>query len=197
MLEDILLSVSLAKKTSRTYVVSSDPEILKFAQRFGVGPIQEESDGGVTSAVERAISALQHFDGWLILPADIPLLSPSDIKTVLTLHRLGSQIIISPSEDYSGTNLLLVTQKRRITLHYDDDSFNKHVKEATASGASTAVYYSENVAFDMDHARDVHRYFRFGRRNSTMNFLERTLKRSNRVKPNASGRRLPDSSRER
>jgi hypothetical protein len=33
------------------------------------------------------------------------------------------------------------------------------------------------VAFDIDHAGDVHRYFKFGRRNSTMNFLERTLKK--------------------
>jgi hypothetical protein len=37
------------------------------------------------------------------------------------------------------------------------------------------------VAFDIDHAGDVHRYFKFGRRNSTMNFLERTLKHSRRL----------------
>jgi 2-phospho-L-lactate guanylyltransferase len=162
-------------------VVSSDHEILQFAGRYGVGSLEEERDSGVNEAVEGAIARLDGYDGWLIMPADLPLISPNDIKTVFTLHRMGSSIIVSPSEDYSGTNLLLMTKRRRIELHYDDDSFNKHVRDATATGAHAAVYYSENVAFDIDHAGDVHRYFKFGRRNSTMNFLERTLKHSRRL----------------
>jgi 2-phospho-L-lactate guanylyltransferase len=190
MLEDTLLAVGKAKRSRQTYVVSSDPEILKFAERFGVGSLEEERDSGVNSAVESAISRLQDYDGWLVLPADLPLISANDIRTVFTLHRLGSPIILSPSEDYSGTNLLLMTRRRRIQLHYDDDSFNKHVKEATSTGTKTAVYYSENVAFDIDHAGDVHRYFSFGRRNSTMNFLERTLRHQRRLE-SSSLRRAP------
>lgn len=177
MLEDTLHAIARAKKSVHTFVVTSDPEILKFAGRYGVGGVQEEGDAGVNEAVGRAISRLSGYDGWLILPADLPLLTATDIKNVFTLHRMGSPIIISPSEDYSGTNLLLMTRKRRIELHYDDDSYNNHVREAIATGARTAVYYSENVSFDVDHAGDVHRYFSFGRRNSTMNFLERTLRR--------------------
>jgi len=181
MLEDTLYAVAKAKKNLHTYVVSSDHEILQFAGRYGVGSLEEEQDSGVNEAVEGAIARLDGYDGWLVMPADLPLISPNDIKTVFTLHRMGSSIIVSPSEDYSGTNLLLMTKRRRIELHYDDDSFNKHVRDATATGARAAVYYSENVAFDIDHAGDVHRYFKFGRRNSTMNFLERTLKHSRRL----------------
>lgn len=196
MLEDTLLAVARAKKNQQTYVVSSDREILKFAEHYGVGSIEEERDCGVNGAVEGAIARLPAYDGWLILPADLPLLSPNDIKTVFTLHRMGSSVIVSPSEDYSGTNLLLMTKKRRISLHYDDDSFNKHLGEATASGLRTAVYYSENVAFDIDHAGDVHGYFKFGRRNSTMNFLERTLKRARRLETKALERRPPSLERD-
>jgi len=86
-------------------------------------------------------------------------------------------VVISPSEDYSGTNLLLMSKRARIPLHYDDDSFNRHVREASLRKVRFAVYYSQNVGFDMDSAMDVHRYFKFGSRNSTMNFLERTLKK--------------------
>ena len=185
MLEDTLHAVADAKKNVQTYVVSSDPEIAKFAERFGVGSIKQERDAGVNEAVEDAIKRLGSYDGWMIMPADLPLITSNDIKTVFTLHRMGSSIIVSPSEDYSGTNLLLMTKKTRIALHYDDDSFNKHVRDATASGARAAVYYSENVAFDIDHAGDVHRYFKFGRRNSTMNFLERTLKQARRLETKA------------
>ena len=196
MLEDTLQAVANAKKNVETYVVSSDPEIVKFAERFGVGSIEEERDAGVNEAVEGAIAKLGNYDGWLIMPADLPLISSNDIKTVFTLHRMGSSIVVSPSEDYSGTNLLLMTKKDRIELHYDDDSFNKHVRDATAAGVRAAVYYSENVAFDIDHAGDVHRYFKFGRRNSTMNFLERTLKQARRLETNAWERDAADPDRE-
>jgi 2-phospho-L-lactate guanylyltransferase len=196
MLEDTLFAVARAKKNQHTYVVSSDREILKFAGRYGVGSVEEDRDRGVNEAVEGAMAKLGDYDGWLIMPADLPLISPNDIKTVFTLHRMGSSIIVSPSEDYSGTNLLLMTKKGRIALHYDDDSFNKHLGEATASGLRTAVYYSENVAFDIDHAGDVHRYFKFGRRNSTMNFLERTLKRARRLETKALERRSPSLERD-
>jgi len=100
--------------------------------------------------------------------------------------RLGSSLVISPSADYTGTNLLLMTRRGAIPLHYDDDSFSKHVSEATSARSAFAVYYSENVAFDIDRAGDVHRYFKVGRRNSAMTFLARRLKR-----PPASAPRVP------
>jgi len=177
MLEDALQAIGTAGKLSEAYVVSSDLEILKFADRFGVGSVVESKDEGVNQAVERAISNLDGYDGWLVIPADLPLISANDIKTVLELVRMGSLVIISPSEDYSGTNMLLMSRKARIRLHYDDDSFNKHVREASSKKVRFAVYYSQSVSFDIDSAVDVHRYFAFGSRNSTMNFLERTLKK--------------------
>jgi len=181
MLEDTLQAVARAKKLGQTYVISSDQGILKFAERYGVGAISEDEDSGVNEAVEHAVSELGMYDGWLIIPADLPLITANDVKTVLTLVRMGSTLVISPSEDYSGTNLMLVSKKAMIPLHYDDDSFNKHVEEASRRGIRFSVYYSENVGFDIDRASDVHRYFGFGRRNSTMNFLERTLKKNRNV----------------
>lgn len=182
MLEDTLAAISRAKKLGHTFVVSSDLDILKLAERYGAGSIHEEKDAGVNEAVERAMTELDNYGGWMIIPADLPLITANDIKTVLTLVRMGSSVVISPSEDYSGTNLLLMTRQSPIPLHYDDDSFNKHLGEASERGIRFSVYYSENVAFDIDRAGDVHRYFRFGRRNSTMNFLERTLKRERGIK---------------
>jgi 2-phospho-L-lactate/phosphoenolpyruvate guanylyltransferase len=182
MLEDTLTAIARAKKLKQTYVVSSDPDILKLAERYGACAIAEEKDSGVNEAVGRAVSALRRYDGWMMIPADLPLITANDIKTVLTLVRIGSDVVISPSEDYSGTNLLLMSRDAPIPLHYDDDSFTKHVAEASRLGIRFSVYYSENVGFDIDRAGDVHRYFRFGRRNSTMNFLERTLKKERGMK---------------
>ena len=175
MLEDTLQAVARVKRTRHTYIVSSDRDILKFAGRFGAGSIAEDSDRGVNAAVEGAFSRLSNYAGWLVMPADLPMIRPVDIRTVVGLYRMGSPVVIAPSEDFGGTNLLLMGRGSRIPLHYDDDSFNKHVSEMTYRGVPFAVYYSENVAHDIDTTRDVHRYFKFGRRNSTMTFLARTL----------------------
>jgi 2-phospho-L-lactate guanylyltransferase len=183
MLEDTLQAVARARRIKHSYVISSDTDILKFAGRFGARSVEEDGDRGVNEAVESAISELGDYGGWMILPADLPMIRSSDISTVLNLHRIGSQVVIAPSEDYGGTNMLLMTKGTRITLHYDDDSFNKHVREATERRMPFSVYYSENVAFDIDNARDVHRYFKFGKRNSTMTFLGRTMDRGQRVAP--------------
>jgi 2-phospho-L-lactate/phosphoenolpyruvate guanylyltransferase len=181
MLEDTLQAVARAKRTKHSYIISSDDDIRKFAGRFGTGSIEEDSDRGVNEAVESAISELGQYTGWLIMPADLPMLRAGDIRTVLNLHRMGSSVVVSPSEDYGGTNLLLMEKDARITLHYDDDSFNKHIREASEKRIPFSVYYSENVAFDIDNAMDVHRYFKFGKRNSTMTFLGRTLERPQRI----------------
>jgi len=192
MLEDTLATISKAKKLAHTYVVSSDRDILRFAEGYGVGSIPEDKDRGVNSAVESAIFTVDGYDGWMIIPADLPLITPNDIRTVLTLVRTGCQIVISPSEDYSGTNLLLMSKGSIIPLHYDDDSFNKHVDEVSKRGIRFAVYYSQNVAFDIDRVSDLHKYFGFGRRNSTMNLLERTL-RKRRVRRRMNNRKRDSS----
>ncbi|MDA4122854.1 MAG: 2-phospho-L-lactate guanylyltransferase [Thaumarchaeota archaeon] len=189
MLEDTLQAVARAKRIKDAFIISSDPDILKFAGRFGAGGIEEDSDRGVNEAVESAIAELEAYAGWLVMPADLPMIKASDIKTVLELHRMGSSVVISPSEDHGGTNLLLMMKSGTIPLHYDDDSFNKHVSEATERRVPFSVYYSESVAFDVDNAMDVHRYFKFGKRNSTMTFLARTMDRTQKV---ANGLRKPD-----
>src|ERR1700730_3600001 len=64
MLEDTLQAVVKARKIGQTYVVSSDCEIRKFAERYGAGSIEEEEDGGVNRAVEKAIAKLGQYDAW-------------------------------------------------------------------------------------------------------------------------------------
>src|SRR5579863_5772151 len=82
MLEDTLQAVVKARKIAQAHVISSDPEILKFAERYGAMSIREEGDAGVNQAVEGAIEKLGRYDGWLSMPADLPLITAGDIKTV-------------------------------------------------------------------------------------------------------------------
>ena len=183
MLEDALQTLIKARMIGQTFVVSSDPQILEFVHRFGANSISEKGDSGVNSAVNRGLEATESYERQLVIPADLPLLAVEDLKAAPMLSREGAQVVISPSETFDGTNMLLLTRGVEFPLHYDDDSFRKHFAEAVALRLRVAVYYSKGVGFDVDRPRDLHRFFRFQKRGNTLTFLGRTLRRAQGARP--------------
>lgn len=180
MLEDTLQTLHRARMLPNTFVVSSDDQVLAHVEGFGARPIHEPRDSGVNAAVGRALGATSSYERQLVIPADAPLLSAEDLKAGPMLAREGAQVVLAPSEDFDGTNMLLVTRGVRLPLHYDDDSFRKHFASATSMGLRVAVYYSRGAGFDIDRPSDVHRFFRFRRKGSTLTFLARTLRTTQR-----------------
>ncbi len=173
MLEDVLQTLIKAKLIRDTYVVSSDRQILKLAENYRARSIHEERDSGVNSAVKTAMEKTSDYSSWMIIPADVPFIRAVDFRNVIALHRLGASVVISPSRELDGTNLLLLSSGVKMELHYDDDSFHRHTGEAMASALPTAMYYSDNVAFDIDRATDVHRAFKLNQRCSALTYLAR------------------------
>ena len=180
MLEDTLQTLIKARMVAHTFVVSSDPRILEFVERFGAMSIFEPQDAGVNAAVQRGLQATTSYERQLIIPADLPLLAVEDLKAGPMLVREGAQLVISPSEAFDGTNMLLLTKGVELPLHYDDESFRKHFASASALGLRVVVYYSRGVGFDIDRPTDLHRFFKFQRRGSTLTFLARTMRKTQR-----------------
>lgn len=178
MLEDTLQALIRARMIGQTFVVSSDPMILDFVRRFGANSVREPRDAGVNAAVDRGLEVTSSHDRRLVIPADLPLLSVEDLKAGPMLAREGAEVVVSPSESFDGTNMLLLTGSLGLPLHYDDDSFRKHFASASARGLRVAVYYSRGVAFDVDRPGDLHRLFKYRKRGSTLTFLGRTLRGS-------------------
>jgi 2-phospho-L-lactate/phosphoenolpyruvate guanylyltransferase len=185
MLEDTLQTIIKARMIGQTFVVSSDPQNLEFVQRFGAHSISEREDAGVTAAVVRGLEATASYARRLVIPADLPLLAVEDLKAAPMLAREGAQVVLSPSETFDGTNMLLLTRGVELPLHYDDDSFRKHFAEAVGLGLRVAVYYSKGAGFDVDRPRDLHRFFKFGKRGNTLTFLGRTLRGAQKARPRA------------
>ena len=71
-----------------------------------------------------------------VLLPDTPLVT----TPVLTeaVHTLGA-VVIAPSLDESGTNLLLRRPPRAILARFGHDSYRKHLEEAAGSDVPTAV----------------------------------------------------------
>jgi len=183
MLEDTLQTLIRAKMIGHTFVVSSDSQVLEFVKRFGARSIAEPGDAGVSSAVNLGLRATSPYERRMVIPADLPLLTVEDLKVGPMLAREGAQVVISPSESFDGTNLLLLTRSTGLPLHYDDDSFRKHFASASALGLRVAVYYSRGTGFDIDRPTDLHRFFKYNRRGSTLTFLGRTLRARQKERP--------------
>jgi 2-phospho-L-lactate/phosphoenolpyruvate guanylyltransferase len=183
MLEDTLQTLIKARMVGDAFVVSSDAEILEFAKRFGARAVIEPGDAGVNAAVNRGLGETAAYERQVVIPADLPLLTIEDLKAGPMLAREGAEVVISPSETFDGTNMLLVTRGVGLPLHYDDDSFRKHFASASARGLRVAVYYSRGVAFDIDRPADVHRFFKYHRSGSTLTLLGRTLRKPQKPRP--------------
>jgi len=155
MLEDILKTVKSTKRINQTVVVSNDPEVFHVAKNFDTAYLKERKTG-LNEAVSEAI-------GWciergatsvLVLPADIPSVTPADLNRMLALGEKAS-MVISPSRSGKGTNALLLTPPNACPTFYGPCSFQRHLEEASKRRISFRRFRSQRIALDIDTVEDL------------------------------------------
>jgi len=155
MLEDVLRTVKSTRRIHQTVVVSRDPAVLRIAEAFGVVYLKEGKTG-LNEAVSEAI-------GWcverratsiIVLPADIPLVTPTDLSRMLSLGEKASMVICS-SRSGKGTNALLLTPPNASPTFYGSNSFQKHIQEALKRKISLRNFSSPRIALDVDTVEDL------------------------------------------
>ncbi len=155
MLEDVLGTVKSTKHPHETAVVSNDPTVSKVAKNFDAAYLKERKTGlnksvseAVDWCVERGAASV------LVLPADIPLVTPWDLDRILMLGEKAS-MVISPSSNGKGTNALLLTPPNVSPTFYGPHSFQRHIKEAKEMKISCRRYRSPGLALDIDTIEDL------------------------------------------
>ncbi len=155
MLEDVLRTVKSTRRIHEVVVVSRDPAVLRIAETFGMAYFKEGKTG-LNEAVSEAI-------GWcvergatsvLVLPADIPLVTPTDLNRMLSLGEKASMVIF-PSRSGKGTNALLLTPPNASPTFYGPSSFQRHVQEALKRKISLRRLRSPRIALDIDTIEDL------------------------------------------
>ncbi len=155
------LIITIEKSSiDRFVLVSSVPSEVEILSRLHekVKVLKETNyHGGVNSAMsEGFLFARSEFpEGKVIfLPADLPLISQNSLAKAIELLN-EFDLVISPSEKLDGTNLLAFkTKECPIKLHYDDDSFRKHVEEANSSHLNYMVIHDQEFIHDLDTMED-------------------------------------------
>lgn len=89
----------------RVMVVSRDPVVLKIARLGGAMTLVEGDRPGLNTALRRAayVAAAQWASGLLILPCDLPLLTPADVNMMLTGATPGNGL--RPGNGYDNGHL--------------------------------------------------------------------------------------------
>jgi 2-phospho-L-lactate guanylyltransferase len=161
MLEDVL-DASLVMPGWASWVISPDEAVLEVAARRGARPIGEEHPtltGALHQVEEEAASA--GLDALAVVLPDTPLLTPAGLTRAL--HTLGP-VVVGPSVDGSGTNLLLRRGPDAIASRFGPDSFRRHVQAAAEADLPVAVVESEEIGFDLDLPGDILTVLRSRRR---------------------------------
>jgi 2-phospho-L-lactate/phosphoenolpyruvate guanylyltransferase len=143
-------------------VVSRDPEALAIAREFGCRTVLEhgQTQSDLNLALLRATAVAKAFEinGILVLPADLPLISPEDIQALVDESVKSPVVIIAPDRHNDGTNAMLMSPTGLIKFDYGPNSFNRHCMHALEAGAKLEIIRRINLGLDLDFPDDLDYY---------------------------------------
>jgi 2-phospho-L-lactate guanylyltransferase len=151
--------IAQVERIDGVIVVSRDLTILELArQRHAIA--LAESDSGLNPAITQAAHWAQarHARSVIVIPVDLPLITPSDLNAVIDRAQEERCIVIAPDRHEDGTNVLLVRPPDAIHFVYGASSFNAHCVQAVEHGLSVHEYRSSTTAFDIDLPDDLEAY---------------------------------------
>jgi 2-phospho-L-lactate guanylyltransferase len=152
MLEDVL-DATLAVPGWETWVLSPDEAVLEVALARGAAILAEEEPPlGVAIQQAEAEALGRGADALAVLLPDTPLVTRAALTRAL--HVLGP-VVVAPSTDEHGTNLLLRRPPASIPAGFGPDSFRRHREAAAERSLPVAVVASPELAFDLDVPDDI------------------------------------------
>lgn len=139
-------------------VISRDTKVLSIARDYEVKTVQESGQPALNPALMRATQLLQAWgaDAVLVLPADLPLLEPEDILSVIRAAGKHEQVVVIATDRHrDGTNALYVRPPGLLTYDYGTGSFNRHKQQAELLQIPVFEFMSPSLELDLDVPEDI------------------------------------------
>lgn len=157
MLQDVLSALTRTSALAGVMVITSDAEATAMAHAAGALVVADTANAGTTAAVTLAARHLDGMgrEGMLVIPADVPLITPADIEMILAAHRIAPSVTLVPASVDGGTNALACSPPRVVPFCFGRDSFRRHRKAARAHGIEPAVSRLARVGHDIDRPGDL------------------------------------------
>ena len=143
----------------RVLVVSRDQEALAQARELGAHTVQEKGTPELNTALLRATAVAKVYAtrGVLIVPVDLPLLTPQDVRILISHAQAHPPpvVVISPDRHYQGTNALLTCPAGLIDYNFGPGSFQSHCERARQAGAHLEIVDLPSLGLDVDIPEDL------------------------------------------
>jgi len=152
MLQHVLKT--LKKLTGHVMVIGSDDEVKKASRDYDVPFVADKTDSlnrAVGQAIDRCVR--KGSEAVLIVAADLPFLSSSDLEQLLETIE-DESVTICPSKD-CGTNALFLRPPEAIPTRFGSRSLLSHIQEAMRRGRKYRIYWSPGLSFDVDTPEDL------------------------------------------
>jgi len=157
MVRDVLRALTQSEGLTGILLVSRAPEAAALAREFDIELYAEPAGADLSEAVQAAggyLIANRHARGTMIVPGDVPLITPSDVRTLLADH---SRLTLAPDSEGDGTNCIVSSPPNLIRYRFDGHSFKPHVEAAYAIGITPCIVRNEAFGIDVDMPRDLRR----------------------------------------
>ena len=175
MFEDVL-DVLLQSKAmlGGVAVVTSDKNAATLACSRGATVVLDRDDNGINAAVHLTIKQIAgEDDGIIVVPSDIPQLTPLAIAAAVQAVASPRTIAIAAAAHDGGTNLLGCRRARTIPLRFGRHSFERHCRAATRAGLTVQTLHLPELLLDIDRPEDLRRFLALESRTRTHEFLSR------------------------
>ena len=173
MLEDVLFALTHTSSLAGVMVITGDAEAAALARAADAFVIADAENAGTTAAVTKAAQHLAGMgrEGMLVIPADVPSITPADIETIVAAHRAAPSITLVPAGIDGGTNALACSPPGAASFCFGDDSFRRHREAAWARGIEPEILRLERVGHDIDRPGDLATFLLHPSRTHTYAYL--------------------------
>ncbi|MGB8984853.1 MAG: 2-phospho-L-lactate guanylyltransferase, partial [Anaerolineales bacterium] len=132
LLQNTLKTLSELKEVEEVLVISRDPQALTIARNYGARTVREDGQPELNTALKRATVVAQVYatGAVLILPADLPLITGEDVRTLIARAGEPPTVVIAPDRHGTGTNALLISPSGLIEYDFGENSFQRHCQRA-------------------------------------------------------------------
>ena len=157
LLTHTIETLSHLKEVEQVLVVSRDPHALTIARNHGARTVLEDGQPHLNTALKRATVVAQVYAtrGVLVLPADLPLISPDDILELINRAVDPPVVVIAPDRHEKGTNALLISPSGLIEYDFGENSFQRHCERVKKAGARLEIVNLPSLGLDLDLPEDL------------------------------------------
>lgn len=157
LLSHTLVTLNAIDEIENILVVSRDPAALSLARDFGARTVQEKGTPHLNVALARATVVIKEYTtrGVVIIPADLPLITPEDVHIMLGYAKEPPVVVIAPDRHKRGTNALVMCPVGLIEHDFGPNSFERHCELTRKTGARLEVVELASFALDVDLPEDL------------------------------------------